>query len=191
VDAARIPRRRARSPGSTPGGGLVRRITLIISLDPADGSDLGGLEAWAAKYQDADGLNGQLVAALKTARRLGAGGSLTVNEATAQVPGECAHSLRSMAYRPPPRLRELVVARDRTCRSPVCRRPAWQGDLDHTVPFDAGGPTCSCNLGGFCRSDHRLKQRQHWQVSQPEPGIFVWTTPSGRQYVTRPDPYQI
>jgi hypothetical protein len=187
VAVARMPRTRARSPGSgpghgAPGGGLVKRVSLIISLGLADGSDLGELESWVARYRDADGLNGLLVAALKTAAAAWSGTA---------APGGCAHLRRSLAYRPPPRLRDFVAARDQTCRSPVCRRPAWQGDLDHTVPFDGGGLTCSCNLGGFCRSDHRLKQHQHWQVSQPEAGMFVWTTPSGRQYVTRPDPYQI
>ncbi|MEP7025195.1 MAG: hypothetical protein ABJB47_15645, partial [Actinomycetota bacterium] len=38
---------------------------------------------------------------------------------------------------------------------------------------------------------HRLKQQPHWRLSQSEPGIFVWTTPSGRRSVTRPDPYQV
>ena len=37
--------------------------------------------------------------------------------------GGCAHAGESPAYRPPPREREHVIARDGTCRSPVCRQP--------------------------------------------------------------------
>jgi hypothetical protein len=52
------------------------------------------------------------------------------------------------ADQPPPRIREYVTARDLTCRYPFCGQPAWRGDLDHTRPWDKGGLTCSCNLGG-------------------------------------------
>jgi hypothetical protein len=61
------------------------------------------------------------------------------------------------------------------------------GDLDHTVPFDQGGPTCSCNLGGVCRCHHQIKQRPGWRLDQVTPGTFVWTTPTGRTYIVRPD----
>ncbi|MDQ2877383.1 MAG: hypothetical protein M3Y33_22280, partial [Actinomycetota bacterium] len=60
----------------------------------------------------------------------------------------CAHTAATASYRPPPRLRDYVVARDLTCRFPFCGQPAWRGDLDHTQPWDSGGLTCSCNLGG-------------------------------------------
>jgi hypothetical protein len=73
--------------------------------------------------------------------------------------GGCAHHRASPGYRPPPRLRDHVTARDLTCRSPVCRQPAWRGDLDHTIPHDNGGITCSCNLGGGCLLAHRLCER--------------------------------
>jgi hypothetical protein len=75
--------------------------------------------------------------------------------------GGCAHQGASPAYRPPPRLRELVTARVVTCRNPVCGQPAWRADLDHTIawaPDGTGGATCGCNLGGRCRRDHILKQ---------------------------------
>src|SRR6266496_3770076 len=90
--------------------------------------------------------------------------------------GGCAHTLASPGYRPPPRLRDYITARDRTCRNPRCRQPAWRGDLDHTIPFDDGGLTCSCNLGAFCRTDHLLKHHPGWKVRQTAPGTFT-TTP--------------
>jgi hypothetical protein len=63
--------------------------------------------------------------------------------------GGCAHTTAGSAYRPPLRLKEYIAARDLTCRFLRCRQPAWRGDLDHTIPFDDGGMTCRCNLGGL------------------------------------------
>lgn len=103
--------------------------------------------------------------------------------------GGCAHTRESPAYRPPPRLRELVIARDVTCRNPACRQPAWRADLDHTVPYDQDGRTCDCNLGGGCRKHHILKQNPRWTLEQTQPGFFTWTTPGGRAYAVAPDTY--
>ncbi|HEY2075325.1 MAG TPA: DUF222 domain-containing protein, partial [Streptosporangiaceae bacterium] len=49
--------------------------------------------------------------------------------------GGCAHTTASTAYRPPPRTREHVTARDKTCRFGPCGQPAWRTDLDHTIPW--------------------------------------------------------
>jgi hypothetical protein len=111
--------------------------------------------------------------------------------ANAQAGGSCAHSAASPAYRPPPRLREYVAARDVTCRFPPCGQPTWRGDLDHTVPWQQGGPTCSCNLGGTCRVHHQLKQLPGWSLEQPRPGYFIWTTPAGLSYHVLPDRYPV
>ena len=64
--------------------------------------------------------------------------------------------------------------------------PAAVCDNDHTVPFDQGGRTCECNLGPLCRRHHRVKQARGWRLEQPVPGVFAWTTPSGRIYITGP-----
>ena len=103
----------------------------------------------------------------------------------------CAHAGASAAYRPPPRLRAAVTARDRTCRFGPCGQPAWRTDIDHTIPWHKGGPTCMCNLGGCCRQHHQVKQRPGWRLEQPQAGTFTWTTPAGRTYQTLPDPYPI
>jgi len=105
--------------------------------------------------------------------------------------GGCAHQLASPAYRPPPRVAELVTARDQTCRFGPCRRPAEHCDLDHTQPYQQGGRTCPCNLGGECRTHHQLKQHPRWSLAQTAGGEFCWTTPAGRSYLTRPDPYTV
>ena len=61
-------------------------------------------------------------------------------------PGRCNHGSQATGYRPPNALGHLVKARNRTCTYPGCRRPAAACDLDHTIPWDQGGPTCLCNL---------------------------------------------
>jgi hypothetical protein len=101
--------------------------------------------------------------------------------------GGCAHGPESKAYRPPPRLRDFIALRDLTCRFPTCGMPAWRGDLDHTIPWDQGGRTCSCNLGGGCRCHHQLKQHPRWRLEQRRPGEFTWITPAGRRYTVGPD----
>ena len=107
------------------------------------------------------------------------------------VAGGCAHADESPGYRPPPRLREYIAARDVTCRSPVCGQPAWRADLDHTIPYDQGGRTCRCNLGGGCRRHHQLKQHPRWKLEQTKPGVFTWTTPAGRTYTVGPDSHPL
>ncbi|MGN6793184.1 MAG: hypothetical protein ACTHJW_12445 [Streptosporangiaceae bacterium] len=103
--------------------------------------------------------------------------------------GVCGHEHKIPGYRPSSLLRTLVKVRHRTCAFPGCRRPAVACDDDHTIPYDQGGPTCACNLAPLCRLHHQAKQAPGWGLSQPEPGLLVWTTPHGRTYATRPDPY--
>jgi hypothetical protein len=103
--------------------------------------------------------------------------------------GVCEHEHKVRGYHPNNVLRNLVKVRQRTCAFPGCRRPAVRCDDDHTVPYDKGGLTCECNLSALCRRHHRAKQAPGWSLAQPEPGLLVWTTPHGRKYATRPDPY--
>jgi hypothetical protein len=189
VTRVRRPRRRARGvrarpPGSAPpGSGLVGRITVTISQDAITG-----------RHQEPPGPGppGGMVAAVLAA----AAQALDKARAYAEVDaaaGGCSHRDQSAAYRPPPRLREYVTARDLTCRNPVCRQPAWRADLDHTRPWapgGTGGPTCRCNLGGRCRRDHILKQHPRWGFRQ-DGGQFTWTAPSGRTYAVGPDTHPV
>jgi hypothetical protein len=86
-------------------------------------------------------------------------------------------------------LRHLIQIRQRTCAFPGCGRPARGCDLDHTVPYESGGPTCLCNLAPLCRNHHQAKQTSGWQLDQPRPGLMTWTTPSGRRDTTGPSAY--
>ena len=180
-----------------PGTGLVGRVTVTISQDTitsaaqhavGPGPPAGtGPPAATSPAATATPPGAITAAALRAATQ-------ALDRAVAQAhvdeqAGGCAHTGESPAYRPPPRLREFVIARDVTCRKPTCRQPAWRADLDHTHPYDQDGRTCGCNLGGACRSHHQLKQHPRWKLEQARPGEFTWTTPAGRTYTTTPDTY--
>ncbi|MGZ4435398.1 MAG: hypothetical protein ACXVW7_17505, partial [Trebonia sp.] len=86
------------------------------------------------------------------------------------------------------KLKHLVRARTATCPAPGCGAHAAHCDLDHTLAYPAG-ITCQCDLAPPCRRHHRVKQAPGWTLTQPEPGVMRWTTPSGRSYTTRPTVY--
>lgn len=111
--------------------------------------------------------------------------------ATVRARGRAGRADASRAYRPPPRLRDYVCARDITCTFPTCRQPAWRTDLDHTVPWHLGGATSSSNLGARCRTHHKVKQLSGWILDQSPTGAFVWTTPAGNTYTTQPRRYPV
>jgi hypothetical protein len=201
ITVARIRRRRACDhqvrdgpgpPGGRcpPGAGLVGRLTVTITEDTVreQARRLGG--PLARGSPGGPGPPGGMAAAVvrAAARALDQAEAQAAADAAA---GGCAHHGESKGYRPPPRLREQVIARDVTCRGPVCRQPAWRADLDHTLAYDQGGRTCRCNLGGTCRRDHQLKQHPRWKLEQTRPGYFTWTTPAGRSYTVGPDTHPI
>ncbi|MGH3614905.1 MAG: DUF222 domain-containing protein [Pseudonocardia sp.] len=85
-------------------------------------------------------------------------------------------------------LRRHVQVRDRTCIAPGCRRPARRCDQDHTLDHELGGLTVAANSGPLCRRHHRMKHEGQWQLEQPRPGHFIWTSPLGHTYRTRGEP---
>ena len=88
-------------------------------------------------------------------------------------------------YRPSTALARFVRTRDTTCCFPGCDRPAVYCDLDHTIPYTAGGLTHPGNLKCLCRKHHLLKTfwvgRGGWSDEQLPDGTIVWTTPTGRR----------
>ncbi len=88
-------------------------------------------------------------------------------------------------YRPSTALARFVRTRDTTCCFPGCDRPAVYCDLDHTIPYTAGGLTHPGNLKCLCRKHHLLKTfwvgRGGWSDEQLPDGTIVWTTPAGRR----------
>jgi hypothetical protein len=90
-------------------------------------------------------------------------------------------------YRPPQALRDLVIARDRTCTSPGCSRPARQCQLDHTVPFP-NGPTSERNIDAKCGVDHNLKTAGLLHAARnPATGATTWTDRHGTSYERLPE----
>jgi hypothetical protein len=106
------------------------------------------------------------------------------------IRGPCHHAQAERRYRPGRKLQHLVNVRNARCTAPGCGQPAARCDLDHTTAWHHGGPTCPCNLAPLCRHHHRCKQAEGWWLEQPEPGVLVWRTPSGRSYTTTPTVYQ-
>jgi hypothetical protein len=105
--------------------------------------------------------------------------------------GTCEHRRESAGYQPSDSLRHIIKIRSPRCGAPGCRRPAVACDDDHTIPYDHGGRTCECNLYPLCRRHHQTKQAHGWQLAQPHPGTLIWTTPSGRTYTTKAEPYPV
>ncbi|GAA5145500.1 hypothetical protein GCM10023340_14940 [Nocardioides marinquilinus] len=86
----------------------------------------------------------------------------------------------SDAYRPSPAVADHVMLRDRHCVFPRCTRR--RVDLDHIHPYEAGGPTSTSNLAPLCRRHHRAKTHSRWRYRMLEPGLYEWTSPTGRTF---------
>jgi Domain of unknown function (DUF222) len=89
-------------------------------------------------------------------------------------------------YVPSKKLAEFVRCRDLTCRWPGCDRPAFDCDIDHTVPYADGGPTHASNLKCYCRTHHLVKTFWGWRDQQLPDGTMILTSPAGKTYVTTP-----
>ena len=87
-------------------------------------------------------------------------------------------------YSPPQALIDFLIARDRTCRFPGCRRSAALSDLDHAQSWEEGGTTSLDNLGALCRRHHLLKTHGGWSIESRADGSCTWTSPLGKVYQT-------
>ena len=88
------------------------------------------------------------------------------------------------SYEPPQQLKDFLIARDRTCRFPGCRRSALLSDLDHAQSWESGGSTSPDNIGALCRRHHRLKTHDGWKIESFPDGSCTWTSPLGKQFFT-------
>jgi hypothetical protein len=92
-------------------------------------------------------------------------------------------------YAVPERLREYIVARDRTCRFPGCGTSANRCQIDHAIPWSRGGETNRDNLGALCIRHHQLKTHGGWNITESDShGGCTWLSPQGRQYEHVPGP---
>ena len=159
--------------------------TKKTSPPPASRDGPPGPTPWALTPRDEPGPPGGYGTWTLT---LPGGRDLTVKLLAVPVT-DCDHRHESHGYQPNDTLRHLVQIRDGTCTFPTCSAHARESDFEHAVPYDQGGKTCACNGGARSRRCHRVKQSPSWSVTQPEPGLHQWTTPSGRTYTQGPMRY--
>jgi hypothetical protein len=100
-------------------------------------------------------------------------------------------AMESRARAFPDALREFLVLRDQTCRTPWCDAPVRHGD--HVVPRAKDGPTSAANGQGLCEACNYTKEAPGW-TARPTPGSrpgaheVEITTPTGHRYRSRPPP---
>jgi hypothetical protein len=91
------------------------------------------------------------------------------------------------AYRVPDALRDFLIARDVICRFPGCTRRAEACDIDHLVPWSAGGRTDRDNLIPLCRRHHVIKTFGRWTPIRRRPdGAVEWRAPDGTIVIDHP-----
>ncbi|HEY3632901.1 MAG TPA: DUF222 domain-containing protein, partial [Jatrophihabitantaceae bacterium] len=89
-------------------------------------------------------------------------------------------------YRPPQNLTDHVIARDKTCVFPHCRRPARHCELDHGDPWCTGGHTDADALHPLCTRHHHARHNAGWTVTRHPDGSYHWTSPTGHTHVVHP-----
>ena len=87
------------------------------------------------------------------------------------------------SYEASQRLKLQISVRDLVCAFPFCFRPAEKCDCEHRVAHADGGPTCTCNLAPCCRGHHRAKSTGGWSYVTVEPGVHLWRSPFGYQFL--------
>jgi hypothetical protein len=160
LDAEPHQRRRSR-----------RRVVLHVHLEQAAILGAGGL----ARLQEAAGP--------VTAEQVRGWCGTPDTQVSVQPVLDLAEHIQVESYEASARLKNQADHRDLTCVFPFCTRRAHRCDHDHRVGHDDGGPTCSCNLAPACRGHHRAKTTGGWSYITVEPGVFLWRSPLGYQYV--------
>ena len=92
-------------------------------------------------------------------------------------------------YTPPQELVDYLLARDRVCRFPGCRRTGQSSDIDHAHSWDSGGETNPANLGLLCRRHHRLKTHGGWSLESNPDGSCLWKSPKGKSFFVPARPF--
>ena len=130
-------------------------------------------------------LDGYGVITADMARRLAADESGTWRRLVTDDTGQLLDYGRT-TYRPPANLTDHVIARDRTCTFPGCRRAAKLCDLDHAEAWTDGGDTNPANVAAPCARHHNAKHHAGWQVKHRQDGTRTWTSPTGHRYLVPP-----
>jgi hypothetical protein len=92
-------------------------------------------------------------------------------------------------YTPPQELVDFLLARDRICRFPGCRRTGQSSDIDHAHSWKSGGETNPANLGLLCRRHHRMKTHGGWSLESNPDGSCLWKSPKGKSFFVPARPF--
>ncbi|MCX6442572.1 MAG: DUF222 domain-containing protein [Actinobacteria bacterium] len=92
-------------------------------------------------------------------------------------------------YTPPQELVDYLLARDRVCRFPGCRRTGQSSDIDHAQSWETGGSTNPANLGLLCRRHHRMKTHGGWSLESNPDGSCLWRSPNGKSFFVPSRPF--
>lgn len=91
-------------------------------------------------------------------------------------------------YVAPDKVKAYVRGRDGKCIFPGCTRSAWSCQLDHRIPYDAGGQTSADNLYCLCAHHHNFKtDRRGFYVPDPVTGEIIWLFDDGTYARTEPE----
>ncbi len=85
----------------------------------------------------------------------------------------------------PPWIRQLVKARDLTCRFPGCERRYW-GQVHHVVWRSRNGKTKLDCLSLLCHEHHRAVHEGGWIVEGDADVELTFTSPAGNRFTSRP-----
>ena len=96
----------------------------------------------------------------------------------------------STTYAPPQGLRDYLLAAHPRCTSPYCGQPSYRCELDHSKPYDQGGPTSAAGMRPQCKNHHHLKTLGHTATQAHVDGSTTTTTPTGRQVHQPPHNHQ-
>jgi hypothetical protein len=96
-----------------------------------------------------------------------------------------------LIYTPSPGQRRALIARDRGCIVPGCRRKARWCQAHHVIPWP-NGPTNLKNLVLLCHRHHKHVHRRIIAITQGAvPGTFIVSRPDGTPLYERPPPNRL
>ena len=154
-----------------PGQPRKREVVLHVHLEHAAVLGAGGL----ARLQETRGPI--------TAEQVREWCAAPDTQITVQPVLDLAEHLHVTSYEASARLKAQTQLRDVVCGFAFCFRPAEKCDCEHRVPHEDDGPTCSCNQTPCCRRHHRAKTTGGWSYVTVEPGVYLWRSPLGYQFL--------
>ena len=150
-------------------------MVLHVHLEHAAVQGIGGGAGGLARVQEAPGPI--------TAEQVRTWCANPDAQITVQPVLDLAEHIHVGSYQASARLKLQTQLRDHTCAFAFCSRPAEDCDCEHRVPHEDDGPTCTCNQAPCCRRHHRAKTTGGWTYVTVEPGVYLWRSPLGYQFL--------